>query len=305
MIRTSSAIKLFATMGSFLCVPLSAADRCLPMTPRQRAEVETYVRKKFKVPAATPLQMTETPAASSTCFRKIEFKSTGQASGKGKKFSLTLFASPDVRFLATQLLDIKVDPEEEDRKREVAFRAGPNASDSPTLGPANAPVTLTVFSDFQCPFCSGLAKTLREDVIPKERGNLRVVFRYFPLEMHSWAKAAAEAEVCANEQSADLFWRLHDYLFENQRTFTPENVTQKILEQAARFQRVDKARFSSCLADKKTAARVDRDVAFGTANGVRGTPTIFINGRRAGVGSAPEQIRSLIREASATTRASR
>jgi protein-disulfide isomerase len=291
MIRTGITLLIASS------IPLAAADRCVPMTAQQKAEVETYVRKKFKVAAATPLQVTESSAASSTCFRKIEFK--------GKKFDLTLFASPDVRFLTTQLLDIRVDPEEEERKREAAFRTGLNASDAPALGPANAPVTLTVFSDFQCPYCSGLAKTLREDVVPKERGNVRVVFRYFPLEMHSWAKTAAEAEVCANEQSSELFWKLHDYLFENQRMFTPENVTQKIVEQAARVQRIDKARFHACLADKKTAAKVARDVAFGTANGVRGTPTIFVNGRRADVGAAPEQIRSLIREASASTRASR
>jgi protein-disulfide isomerase len=293
-------IKTFILLLVGSSIPAAAAERCVPMAAQQKTEVETYVRKKFKVAASTKLQMTETPAAASTCFRKIEMKST-----EGKKFNLMLYASPDLRFLTTQLLDIKVDPEEEDRKREAAFRAGLNASDSPALGPANAPVTLTVFSDFQCPYCSGLAKTLREDVIPKERGNLRVVFRYFPLEMHSWAKTAAEAEVCANEQSSDLFWKLHDYLFENQRTFTPENVTQKVLEQAARIQKIDKARFNGCLADKKTADKVARDVAFGTANGVRGTPTIFVNGKRADVGAAPEQLRSLIREAGSAVRASR
>jgi protein-disulfide isomerase len=291
MIRTT--IVLCAAIS----IPLAAADRCVPMTPQQKAEVESYVRKKFKVATATALQVTETTAAPSNCFRKVDFK--------GGKFKLTVYVSPDARFLTTQLMDIKVDPLEEERKREAAFQAGLNASDSPSTGPANAPVTLTVFSDFQCPYCSGLAKTLREEVLPKEKGNVRVVFRYFPLEMHSWAKTAALAEVCANEHSGDLFWKLHDYLFENQRTFTPENVTQKILEQAARVQRIDKARFSGCMADKKTAAKIDRDVAFGTANGVRGTPTIFVNGRRADVGAAPEQIRSLIREASASVRASR
>jgi protein-disulfide isomerase len=299
MIRISTAITFLAACGSF--VPAAAADRCSPMTAQQKAEVETYVRKKFKVAPATSLQVTETPAAAATCFRKIEFKSTGQ----GRKFEMAIYASPDMRFLTTQLLDIKVDPEEEERKREAAFRVGLNTSDSPAIGPVNAPVTLTVFSDFQCPYCAGLARTLREDVMPKERGNVRLVFRYFPLEMHSWAKAAAEAEVCANEQSSELFWKLHDFLFENQRTFTPDNVADKFLDQAARIQRIDKRRFASCLADKRTAAKVARDVEFGTANGVRGTPTIFVNGRRADVGAAPEQIRSLIREASASARASR
>lgn len=294
MIRTLTAVSFLLAIGSPVGISAFAADRCVPMTARQRAEVETYVRKKFKIAPTISLQITETPAASSTCFRKIEFKSTGQSG----KFNMALYASPDMRFLTTQLLDIKVDPEEEDRKREAGFRAGLNASDSPTLGPANAPVTLTVFLDFQCPYCSGLARTLRDEVMPKERGNVRLVFRYFPLEMHSWAKTAAEAEVCANQQSTDLFWKLHDFLFENQRTFTPENVSQKLMEEAARLQKFDKKRFSVCLADKKTTAIVARDIAFGTANGVGGTPTIFVNGRKANVGAAAEQLRSLIREAS-------
>ena len=303
MIRIET--KLFCAFCLSYAISLAAAERCAPMTPQQRAEVEGYVRKKFKVPAATSLQMTESPAAASTCFRKIEFNSSEPSSLKKKSFNLTLFASPDVRFLTTQLLDIKIDPLEEERKREQAFRAGLTTAYSPALGPVDAPVTITIFSDFQCPFCAGMARTLREDVIPKER-NLRVVFRYFPLEIHSWAMAAAEAEVCANQQSPDLFWKLHDYLFENQKSFTPENVTQKIMEQAARSRRIDKAKFTSCLSDKKTAAKVQQDVAFGTAHGVHGTPTLFVNGRRADVSAAPEQIRSLIREASAAeTRASR
>jgi protein-disulfide isomerase len=289
MSRTIAAI--------LLCLPVFAAERCVPMTPLQRKDVETYVRKKFKVGPETALKLTESAAADSTCFRKVEFASATQ----GKKFGLTLFVSPDARFMTTQLMDIRIDPEIEERKKQQAFRANLNPSDAPSVGPANAPVTITVFSDFQCPYCSGLAKTLRNEILPKEKGNVRMVFRYFPLEMHSWAKTAAEAEVCASAQNPELFWKLHDFLFENQRTLTPDTVTGKMLEQAGR--KIDKARFTACMTDKKTDALIQRDVAFGSANGVRGTPTMFINGQRADVGAQAEQIRSLIREASA--RASR
>jgi protein-disulfide isomerase len=279
-----------------LCLSAFAAERCVPMTSQQQKEVETYVRKKFKIASAMALKLTESPAADSTCFRKVDLEST-----QGKKFELTLYVSPDIRFMTTQLMDIRIDPEIEERKREQAFRASLNPSDAPSMGPANAPVTLTILSDFQCPYCSKLAKTLRDEILPEEKGNIRVVFRYFPLEMHSWAKTAAEAEVCTGGQNPDLFWKLHDYLFENQRALTPETVTQKILDQFGR--KIDRARFSACMSDKKTDAIIQRDVAFGTANGVRGTPTMFVNGLRADVGAQKDQIRSLIREASA--RASR
>src|ERR1700733_1499420 len=138
MTRKSTMITLLAGFGSLFCMPLSAVDHCVPMTAKQRAEVETYVRKKYKIASKTTLQVKEEPAAASTCFRKIDFRSVGPLTPDvPRRLHLTLFASPDVRFLTTQLLDIKIDPEEEDRKREAAFRAGLNAGDAPVLGPAN------------------------------------------------------------------------------------------------------------------------------------------------------------------------
>jgi protein-disulfide isomerase len=274
-----------------------AADRCVPITAVQRTTLEKYVRAKYKVAAPGALEITETAAAPNTCFRKIDIKQSGESK---KKFHLTVYASPDLRFLAPQLLDTSVDPVQEERQRAEAFRVGLNGDGSPSTGPSNAPVTITVFSDFQCPYCAGLARTLRQEVLPNERNTVRLVFRYYPLDMHAWARKAAQAEVCANEQSGDLFWKLHDYIFENQRGFTPDNVIEKITQQAASFQKIDKPRFAACIDDKKTAAKIERDVAFGTANGVHETPTLFVNGQRADVANAPEQIRSLIREASSS-----
>ncbi len=182
--------------------------------------------------------MTEAPAAASSCFRRIEIKSLAVT----RKFDLILFASEDVRFLTTQVFDIKIDPLEEERKRKDSLRAALNPPDAPSMGPANAPVTITVFSDFQCPYCSGLARTLREDVMPKER-NVRLVFRYFPLQMHPWAQAAAEAEVCAQRiKRLELSRELHDYHFRqsgNHLTRFAERDPTKTPAQAAKFQKLD------------------------------------------------------------------
>ena len=297
MLRNRCILIVFAALA---VLNLHGAESCTPMTSRQRSNLETYIRKAHKLPEAAKLTIAESTAAPGSCFRRIEVKSD-----QPKRISLTLYASPDLRFLTPQLLDTRVDPAEEERRRAEAFRAGLNTADSPSLGPANAPVTITVFSDFQCPFCAGLARTLREEILPKERDSVRLVFRFFPLEFHGWARAAAKAEVCANEQSPELFWKLHDYLFENQRSFTPDNLIQKVTDQAVRDRRFNKARFSFCIADARTTAKIDRDVAFGNTNGVHGTPTIFVNGQKADVGNVPEQIRSLIREASAPQTATR
>ena len=115
--------------------------------------------------------------------------------------------------------------------------------------------------------------------------------------MHNWALAAAQTTACAQEQGDDYFWRLHDFLFERQREFTPDNIIARLTDETKRFHRFDSTRFASCVANKKTAVKVEQDVAFGSQNGVTGTPTMFINGERIPSVVASEQLRTLIKQA--------
>src|ERR1700733_5178503 len=133
---------------------------------------------------------------------------------------------------------------------------------------------MTIFSDFQCPYCSQLARMLNKEILPTQGKTTRIVFRYFPLTMHPWARPAAEAVACAQEQGDEYFWRPHDFLFEQQHQFNPNNVVAKITEETKGFQKFDSGRFAACLASKRTAPEIDRDIAFGTENGVDGTPTV-------------------------------
>jgi protein-disulfide isomerase len=128
-----------------------------------------------------------------------------------------------------------------------------------------------------------------------------VVFRYFPLDMHAWARPAAQATACAQEQGDEYFWWMHDFLFEHQREITPENLLDRLQNEAKRYRRFDSARYGRCVAAKQTAGKVERDIRFGMENGVNGTPTMFVNSQRvAGGVVAPEQLRTLIKEARAT-----
>ena len=85
-------------------------------------------------------------------------------------------------------------------------------NNSATKGPADAPVTVTLFDDFQCPYCARLLPTI-EKVMQAYPTQVRVVFKHFPLSMHKFARQAAIASIAARNQGK--FWPLHDQLFAN------------------------------------------------------------------------------------------
>ena len=141
----------------------------------------------------------------------------------------------------------------------------------PVLGQATAPVTIIVFSDFECPKCAAAHTTL--DAIAKEfTGKVRVVVRNYPLEQHLWSYRAAQAAEAAFEQGK--YWEYADLLFANQKELSAEK-----LKQLATQVGLDRAKFDAALDSGKFAAVVDRDVIEGNRVGVQGTPTVFVNGR--------------------------
>jgi protein-disulfide isomerase len=145
------------------------------------------------------------------------------------------------------------------------------AATGPAKGPANAPVTIVEFSDFQCPFCSRLTPTLKQ-VEEKYGDKVRVVFRQYPLPFHQNAQKAAEASLCALDQGK--FWELHDAMFSNQQELGVDQLKAKA---ASLGLNADK--FNKCLDSGEKAAAIQADVKAGSAAGVNGTPAMFINGR--------------------------
>jgi protein-disulfide isomerase len=145
------------------------------------------------------------------------------------------------------------------------------AEASRAKGPADAPITIVEFSDFQCPFCRNAAKTVQE-VARKYGSQVRLAFRDLPLRhLHQNAQMAAEASRCAADQGK--FWPYHDLLFANQA-----NLDRSALLQHARTANLNGATFQSCLDSGKHKDAVEKDVQEAQAAGVSGTPAFFING---------------------------
>ena len=99
-----------------------------------------------------------------------------------------------------------------------------SVDDDPAWGPADAPVTIVEFSDFQCPYCSRFFSETYSQIKQQYEGKIRFVFRDFPLSsIHPWAEKGAEAAGCANEQGK--FWEYHDAIFQNQTAITEKYQT--------------------------------------------------------------------------------
>lgn len=165
--------------------------------------------------------------------------------------------------------------------------------DARTRGPASAPVTIQVFSDFECPYCAHAAPIVRE--LEREFGAaIRVVWHDFPLPGHAHARRAAATglEVYAQRGGA-AFWRFHDALLVAQA----RGLDPAVIEALALEQGVDLARLQSTLASGVHEARIDADIRAGEAVGVNGTPAFLVNDWLA-VGLLPyAEFRAVVRRA--------
>ncbi len=144
-------------------------------------------------------------------------------------------------------------------------------------GAKNAKVTLIEYSDFECPYCKQYHDTV-EQALRDYPNDVRLVYRHFPLSFHQNAEKEAEASECVAELGGNnAFWAFHDYVFQK----TTSNGTGFALDQlsvAAKQAGVDPTKFQNCLDSGKYAAKVAQDESEGSAAGVTGTPSTFVNG---------------------------
>lgn len=184
----------------------------------------------------------------------------------------------------------KPDPEnaEKRRSRRVLMRLLTEGN-LPTLGPRSAPVTMVIFSDFECPYCRKLMDILDQQILPAQANRIQVVYRTFPLASHPWALIAAEEAGCAALQGNGQFWALHNKIFGDQKTINKDNAKSRILVLAKSIPGINFEAFQTCVEKQAALKNVLRDVSMGNMASIYATPTLFVNGWRLdGVGSAGE-----------------
>jgi protein-disulfide isomerase len=143
---------------------------------------------------------------------------------------------------------------------------------APSMGPANARITLVEFSDFQCPYCSKASLQIAE-ILKAYPNDVKLIFKQYPLDNHPQAMISAQASLAAYNQGK--FWQLHDLMFANRTKLSPGAI-----HFWAESLKIDMKKFDADLQSPTVKKQVLRDLEDGEKAGVEGTPTVYIDGQR-------------------------
>jgi protein-disulfide isomerase len=259
----------------------SAAPASAVQSPIQKT-VEAYLRNLYAFGADTVVKIGAPKDVGIEGLLEVDVAvKIGQNEQTGK-----VYVTKDGKYLVRgEVSDLSKDP-------MVETRAQLDTKDSPSLGPANAAVTVVEFSDFECPVCRALHDALR-GMLPNYP-QLRVVFKDFPLEqIHPWARTAALAGRCAYQQNPAAFWKMYDFIYDGQDLISAENAWGKMTDFAGQSG-LNADGFKACMASPQAGAAVDASRANGIQLEVNSTPTMFVNGRRI-VGADPHTLEQYIK----------
>ncbi len=178
-----------------------------------------------------------------------------------------------------------------EQQAQIGERVEISADDDPVMGSSRAKVTIIEFSDYQCPFC----RTFWRETLPQikkdyiDTGKVKFVYRDYPLGFHPAAKPSAVAANCAGEQGK--YYEMHDKIFAEQDKKGEGTVQFENSEIQSWVGQIglDTSKFNQCFSSGKYDAEIDKDTADGSAAGVEGTPTFFINGQKI-IGAQPYSI---------------
>jgi protein-disulfide isomerase len=248
--------------------PASTAAAAVAPSPTQKS-IEAYLRHLY---AFGPDVLLVVGTPKETAVEGL-LETTIDLTMGGNKEAVKFYVSKDGKYLFRgEMSDLTKDPLAE-------TRAQIQMKDAPSLGEPTAAVTLVEYSDFECPVCRSLHDVLR-GMLPNYAGKVRVVFKDFPLEqLHPWARTAAIAGRCAYQQNPQTFWKMYDFIYDNQEIISAANAWTKMVDYAGQSG-LEADAFKSCMASPEAGEAVNASQANGKRLDVNSTPTVFVNGRR-------------------------
>ena len=256
-------------------VPIMGQQSSLP--PDLTRRIDRQVRAYAEAPPEATIAIGERTASQVNGYDNLPV--TIEANGVRKTVNF-LLARDGSKLVYLTELDLKEDPYAKNMSRI-------DISGRPFRGPENAPATVVVFDDFECPFCARMYVTLINEAMNQYRGRVKVVMKDFPLiEAHPWAMRAAVDAHCLADQSLPAYWDFSDYVHTHQpevlEKFRASNGGPAAIDALAREFGEKRAlksdQLQACLAHQEET-QVQASMAEGKSLGVSATPTLFINGQ--------------------------
>ena len=257
-----------ALLLAALAVAALAADT-KPKSAFDKATLESYVRylllwgPQINVSISDPIP-SELPGMKQV---------TVHASAGGASRDEVFLISDDGQKVArANVFDINQDPFQNDLDKLTTVMV-------PRMGTPGAPVTLMLFSDFECGYCKQEADELSKNLLSTYPTQVQLYYKDFPLvQIHDWAKEAAIAGRCVYNMDEAKFWDYHDFIYAHQGELNKDNLKSKVMEFAK--DKLDTLQLGRCIDQRATEKEIDQSIAEGAALQVNATPTIFVNGRR-------------------------
>jgi protein-disulfide isomerase len=238
--------------------------------------IERQLRTSYSVPETVKLTIS---APHSSEFPNYEAL-TVTFDGDGKKQNYEFLLSKDQKTLIRMTkMDLSRDPYAETMKKI-------DLKGRPVRGNANAKVVAVNYDDLQCPFCARMHQTLFPELLKEYGDRVAFIYKDFPLsEIHPWAIHAAVDANCLAAQSSEAYWDFADYLHSNQQVVNSEKGRDAQLaaldrlagNEAGKFG-LDRSKLESCL-KAQNQDQVNASVKEAESLGVKGTPTLFVNGQ--------------------------
>jgi protein-disulfide isomerase len=229
-------------------------------------DTETFVRELFAWGPDFKVKIGPLAPSPSSYFYTVPIEVTVN----GQTDKGTVFVSKDGKtFLRGEMFDTSANPFADNLAKL-------HTEGNPSVGLADARVTVVIFSDFQCPHCRELASVLTT-VIP-EYPQVRFVFKDFPLtQIHPWAESASIGARCAYMQSPKAYAAVNAQIFAEQDLLSAENIWEKLISYATQAG-LDPDAFKTCMSSPEAKAAVDASHQEGEALSITSTPTLFVNG---------------------------
>ncbi|MGA9722852.1 MAG: thioredoxin domain-containing protein [Candidatus Binatus sp.] len=237
--------------------------------PARDAALKTYLQKHFKIPSPELIKL---GPAFKTPIDDLLARQIVVSNEQGQNIATTMFFDKsESKAIIGQYLDVSSEPWGRVNMGAVTL------DDRPTQGPANAPVRIVEFADFECPFCAHAFSVIETLVNTTYKGKVKVIFKAYPLGQHLWALKAAEAAECARLQNPAAFWDFARYFYTNQGSINAKNLPDNV-DKLAKAQKLDEPSLKACMDSPQTEARVKQDQLDGNSIHVTSTPTFFVNG---------------------------